>query len=161
MSDAVDHPRHYNSHPSGVEAIIICEHLTFNVGNAVKYLFRAGIKTPDPIEDLKKAAWYIARELWRLTKKPGAEELFRSECDALRRRIVEQDAELVDYEKTVTALREQLREEQARRASYQAVDAAARRFIAVVERLEETTSRPIDTPVNDEITKLATAVRYA
>lgn len=128
MSDSVDHPRRYNSHPSGVEAIVICEHLTFNVGNAVKYLFRAGIKTPDPIEDLKKAAWYIARELWRLTKKPGAEELFRSECDALRRHIGEQDAELADYEKTVAALREQLREEQARRAKYQAVDGAARRL---------------------------------
>lgn len=75
--------------------------------------------------------------------------------------IARRDAELADYEKTVATLREQLREEQTRRASYQAVDAAARRFIAVVERLEETTSRPIDTPVNYEIAKLATAVRYA
>lgn len=67
MSDSVDHPAHYNSHPSGVEAIVVCEHMTFNVGNAVKYLWRAGLKG-GAIEDLKKAAWYVAREIERLEK---------------------------------------------------------------------------------------------
>lgn len=85
----------------------------------------------------------------------------REVTDGCINAIARLKAELADYEKTVATLREQLREEQTRRASYQAVDAAARRFIAVVERLEETTSRPIDTPVNYEIAKLATAVRYA
>jgi hypothetical protein len=66
--EKIDHPKHYNSHPSGVEAIVICEHMSFNVGNAVKYLFRAGVKTPDPLEDLKKAAWYVNREISRLSK---------------------------------------------------------------------------------------------
>lgn len=66
--ETVDHPRHYNMHPSGVEAIVIVEHMTFNVGNAVKYAWRAGLKSPDPVEDLRKAAWYIAREIERLTK---------------------------------------------------------------------------------------------
>lgn len=66
MSDAVNHPKHYNSHPAGIECIQVVEHFTFNVGNAVKYLWRAGLKTPNAIEDLKKAAWYINREIGRL-----------------------------------------------------------------------------------------------
>jgi hypothetical protein len=60
--DAVNHPRHYTAHPSGVECIDVVEHMTFNVGNAVKYLWRAGLKG-DAVEDLRKAAWYIAREI--------------------------------------------------------------------------------------------------
>lgn len=63
--EVVDHPKHYNSHPSGVEAITICEHMSFSVGNAVKYLFRAGLKG-DAVTDLKKARWYIDREIKRL-----------------------------------------------------------------------------------------------
>lgn len=64
MSESVDHPAHYNSHPSGVECIDIVEHFGFNVGNAIKYLWRAGLKG-DAIEDLKKAAWYCQREIER------------------------------------------------------------------------------------------------
>lgn len=56
----VDHPSHYQ-HPSGVEAIDICEHLGFNLGNAYKYLARAG-KKGDRAEDLRKAAWYLRRD---------------------------------------------------------------------------------------------------
>jgi hypothetical protein len=67
MSDAVDHPDHYNANPSGVECIDIVEHMPFNVGNAVKYLWRAGHKGK-LIEDLRKAGWYIAREIGRLEK---------------------------------------------------------------------------------------------
>ena len=69
-SDDVNHPKHYTSHPSGVECIAITEHFGFNVGNAIKYLWRAGLKTDDPITDLEKAAWYVAREIQRL--KGGA-----------------------------------------------------------------------------------------
>jgi hypothetical protein len=65
-NDAVNHPKHYTSHPSGIEAIEVCEHYCFNIGNAIKYLWRAGIKSEDPIEDLEKASWYIAREIGRL-----------------------------------------------------------------------------------------------
>lgn len=61
----VDHPRHYNSHPSGVECITITEHFNFNIGNAVKYLWRAGLKGEE-LEDLEKAAWYVSREIERL-----------------------------------------------------------------------------------------------
>ena len=68
--DPVNHPRHYNSHPSGVEAIVICEHLSFCLGNAVKYILRAEYKGSQ-LEDLKKAQWYIEREIKRLVP-PGA-----------------------------------------------------------------------------------------
>jgi hypothetical protein len=64
MSDPVNHPKHYNSHPSGVECITIVEHMGFCIGNAIKYLWRADKKGP-PIEDLKKARWYIDREIQR------------------------------------------------------------------------------------------------
>ncbi len=57
-------PPHYTSHPSGVECIQITEHMNFNIGNAVKYLWRAGGKG-DALDDLRKAAWYVAREIER------------------------------------------------------------------------------------------------
>jgi len=64
--DAVDHPRHYTQVP-GVECIDVTERLSFCRGNAIKYLWRAGDKG-DEIEDLRKAAWYVAREIARLEK---------------------------------------------------------------------------------------------
>lgn len=65
---AVDHPKHYNSHPSGVECITVVEHFNFNLGNAIKYLWRAGLKG-DATEDLQKARWYVQREIKRLGGK--------------------------------------------------------------------------------------------
>lgn len=65
MSDDVNHPEHYTSHPSGVECITVTEHMSFNVGNAVKYLWRAGLKG-STVQDLKKAQWYITREIARM-----------------------------------------------------------------------------------------------
>ncbi len=62
--DSVNHPKHYNAHPSGIECITVVEWMSFNVGNAVKYLWRADAKG-NPIEDLRKAAWYVAREIER------------------------------------------------------------------------------------------------
>ena len=75
MIDAVNHPQHYNSHPSGVECIEVVEHMTFNSGNAMKYLWRAGLKGADSkhVEDLEKARWYIDREIQRLKGKSSAE----------------------------------------------------------------------------------------
>lgn len=67
MADLINHPPHYTAHPSGVECITITEHMTFNVGNAVKYLWRAGEKGTH-LDDLRKAAWYVAREITRLEK---------------------------------------------------------------------------------------------
>lgn len=66
--ERVDHPPHYNQHPSGIECIDIVEHMTFCAGNAVKYIWRAGLKSADPVEDMRKAAWYAAREAARLEK---------------------------------------------------------------------------------------------
>jgi len=62
--EKVDHPPHYTSHPSGVECIQVTEHMGFNLGNAIKYIWRADLKD-DAIEDLRKARWYIDRELMR------------------------------------------------------------------------------------------------
>lgn len=66
MTDTINHPPHYTAHPSGIECIQVTEHMSFNVGNAVKYLWRADLKG-DPIEDLHKARWYIDREIHRRT----------------------------------------------------------------------------------------------
>jgi hypothetical protein len=68
LHDPVNHPLHYTEHPSGVECIQITEHMNFCLGNAVKYIWRAGLKNDNAIEDLKKARWYVDRELERLTK---------------------------------------------------------------------------------------------
>jgi len=58
-------PQHYKDHPSGVECIAITEHMNFCLGNAVKYIWRAGLKD-DRLTDLRKARWYIDREIERL-----------------------------------------------------------------------------------------------
>lgn len=65
--DMVDHPPHYTSHPSGVECIEVVEHMTFNIGNCVKYLWRIDEKDK-PEEDLDKAIWYLNREKKKLKK---------------------------------------------------------------------------------------------
>jgi hypothetical protein len=68
-ADSVNHPSHYTSHPSGIECIQVTEHMSFCVGNAVKYLWRADLKK-NPLEDLQKAKWYIEREIQKRSKKP-------------------------------------------------------------------------------------------
>lgn len=68
-NDPVNHPKHYTAHPSGVECIQVTEHMNFNLGNAVKYIWRADLKSDNPIQDLKKAAWYVNREIERLSGK--------------------------------------------------------------------------------------------
>jgi hypothetical protein len=67
--EAVNHPPHYLKHPSGVECIQITEHMNFCLGNAIKYIWRAGLKADDPVQDLSKALWYIQREIARLEQK--------------------------------------------------------------------------------------------
>ena len=63
----VDHPQHYNQHPAGIECIDVVEWFNFNVGNAIKYLWRAGLKGKT-LKDLKKAKWYIEREIERVER---------------------------------------------------------------------------------------------
>lgn len=67
IEDKVNHPDHYNSHPSGIECIQVTEHLNFCLGNAIKYIWRADDKEND-IEDLRKAVWYVNREIERRLK---------------------------------------------------------------------------------------------
>ena len=63
-SDQINHPTHYTTHPSGVECIDITEGFSFNIGHIIKYLWRADEKGA-PIADLKKAEWYLRREIDR------------------------------------------------------------------------------------------------
>lgn len=65
--DYVNQPPHYNAHPSGVECITITEHFNFNLGNAIKYIWRAEEKG-STIQDLQKAIWYLNREIQKRTK---------------------------------------------------------------------------------------------
>jgi hypothetical protein len=63
----IENPKHYNSHPSGIECIQVTEHMNFNLGNAMKYIWRTDHK--NGLEDLKKARWYIDREIQRREKE--------------------------------------------------------------------------------------------
>ena len=78
-TDPVNHPAHYTSDPSGIECIQITRHRNFNIGNAIKYLWRAGLKdtgirvpgaADKHVEDLRKAIFYIQDEIDRLTQAP-------------------------------------------------------------------------------------------
>jgi len=62
------HPKHYTEHPSGVECVTIAQEFPYNLGCVIKYVWRAGLKTKSPIEDLKKAAQYIEFEIRRLQR---------------------------------------------------------------------------------------------
>ena len=67
--EVVDHPDYYKT--GGIEAIDVIEAwgLGFNLGNVVKYIARAGRKTADSLQDLRKAAWYLDREIKRINSK--------------------------------------------------------------------------------------------
>lgn len=92
MPDLINHPPHYTSHPSGVECIQITEHMGFNLGNALKYIWRADEKGA-ALDDLRKAAWYVQREIKKRLRAMGGEYIAPSEDDldpdqrALLRRI--------------------------------------------------------------------------
>ena len=66
-TDVINKPPHYTEHPSGIECIQVTEHMGFNLGNAIKYIWRCDLKQ-DAIEDLKKAKWYIDREIEKRVK---------------------------------------------------------------------------------------------
>ena len=66
-NDSIHKPKHYTEHPSGIECIQVTEHMGFNLGNAIKYIWRCDLKK-DAIEDLKKAKWYIDREINKRVK---------------------------------------------------------------------------------------------
>lgn len=60
--DPVNKPKHYNSHPSGIQCIEVTRHMGFNLGNAIKYIWRADEKGVS-IQDMEKAIWYIQDEI--------------------------------------------------------------------------------------------------
>jgi len=68
VKDTINHPEHYTKHPSGVECIEVTEHMNFCLGNAIKYIWRHADKN-NGLEDLKKARWYVEREIKRLETK--------------------------------------------------------------------------------------------
>lgn len=70
MSD-IHHPKHYSEHPSGVECIHIAQEFNYNLGNVIKYVWRAGLKTENPLQDLQKAAKYIEFEIERVQRERG------------------------------------------------------------------------------------------
>jgi len=74
--DIVQKPKHYNNHPSGVEAIELCEVMTFNLGNAFKYVYRRGDKG-NTLQDLNKALWYLEREIKRLSRYTWMPAIFQ------------------------------------------------------------------------------------
>lgn len=71
VPDPVTHPAHYCAHPSGIECIQVTEHMGFCLGNAVKYIWRSSDKG-NAIQDLRKAIWYIEREIARLERRAVA-----------------------------------------------------------------------------------------
>lgn len=73
MVSEVDHPKHYTSHPSRIECITIVEHMSFNLGNAIKYIWRADHKGNTPLVDLQKARWYLDREIRRISASEHGE----------------------------------------------------------------------------------------
>lgn len=71
-NDIVNHPAHYTTHPEGVECIQITRYMNFNLGNVVKYLWREGLKNSTvPLDDLKKARWYLDDEIKLREKQNG------------------------------------------------------------------------------------------
>ena len=66
VDNTINNPDHYTLHPSGVECIQITEHMNFNLGNTIKYIWRADLKHYDQLIDLRKAQWYLAREIERI-----------------------------------------------------------------------------------------------
>jgi hypothetical protein len=69
VNDPVNHPKHYTDNPKGIELIDMIGHLPFTRGAAIKYIYRAGKKGgPDTeLQDLKKALWFIQRDITELT----------------------------------------------------------------------------------------------
>lgn len=73
QNSSIDHPKHYNDHPVA-ECIDIAEHFNFNLGNAIKYIWRAGLKPGNSAsDDLRKASWYCLREAEKLDKEKRSE----------------------------------------------------------------------------------------
>lgn len=105
MTDMVNNPPHYTSHPSGIEAIQVTRHMNFNLGNAVKYLWRAGLKDKEKtIEDLKKAIFYINDEISRLS--PLSEKGYFEPIDYFAEG--EQEGQRLEQERIIALLQQDI-----------------------------------------------------
>ena len=90
--EQVNHPRHYNARKDGLECIDVIRHYTFDIGCAIKYLWRAGLKKPGlcktyaekTVEDLQKAVWYIDDQLYFGIEHDGFAGMSREHDDDLR-----------------------------------------------------------------------------
>lgn len=103
--EKINHPKHYNAY-KGIEIIDLVEQMNFNKGNAVKCIARAGLKDPSTeIEDLKKAAWYIDREIQRISGLPVQNSNSRERVYVIPSRIGN-----YPMEKTETELRDHIKE---------------------------------------------------
>jgi hypothetical protein len=111
--DMVNHPLHYTSHPSGIECIDIAENLSFNVGNAFKYIFRSDLKD-DTVTNLEKARFYMYRELSYITKSLAVlQEVTRYETPQrarLMRAITGYTALLGEFQSAVMILDDMIQE---------------------------------------------------
>ena len=107
MSDNVNHPIHYTSHPSGVEAIDVTEHFNFNLGNVIKYVWRAGLK--NGAEDLRKAAFYLDREIRRQGGEPFVSNATRDAAGILSRDAEAAHARVLQLEEELAVRDEMIR----------------------------------------------------
>lgn len=88
--ELVQHPKHYNVHPSGIECINIIQEFPFNIGTAIKHLWRAGLKPSSPtLQDLRKATQYVQFEIERIQKRQ--ESFFLISCSECEKEISKED----------------------------------------------------------------------
>jgi hypothetical protein len=80
MTDLINNPPHYNRASSKcsqcstrIECIDVTRHLNFNLGNAIKYIWRADYKD-NKVKDLQKAVWYLQDEIKRVDNSGGKDE---------------------------------------------------------------------------------------
>ncbi len=119
MTDSVNHPAHYTSHPSGVEAIDVTEHFTFNLGNVIKYVWRAELK--NGVEDLRKAAFYLDREIRRLGGEPfvsnatkEAVAVLARDAEQAHKHVLQLEEDLARRDETIEQLAAMQRESRRR-----------------------------------------------
>lgn len=100
-NERVNHPRHYNQHPANIETIELIEHLPCNTSNAVKYIWRCGLKTTDtPRRDLESALWYTRRERDRIRLFELSAEDRASKTDVVWRSLAKR---IIEYDDNVNA----------------------------------------------------------
>jgi len=136
LEERVNHPKWYTSHSSGIECIDLIEHLPCNLANAVKYIWRCGLKMSEtPLRELKSAKWYVEREdrRWALYGIESPSSELDVVWRAVARRVILADGAdqttlasfldaLLDYDFTGMAevLDESIREAEAALAMHEA-----------------------------------------